>query len=319
MAASIPDQPMRNGCAANSAPLAPFADVLKARHRLLQAIRAFFCARDYLEVETPVRIPRPALENHIDAEPSGNCYLRTSPELHMKRLLASGYPRLFQLGPCFRKGERGARHNPEYSMLEWYRAGTDYQGILEETRELVRHVAQDVIGTTQLPGTHGPIDVAGEWELLSVREAFAQYAGWDPVAECDPQRFDLDLMDRVEPALPLDRPTVLIDYPAYLGALARRRPDAPELAERWELYLDGLEIANAYSELIDPVEQRARFKACAEGRASRGQEVYRVDEAFLSALEQMPSAGGIALGVDRLLMVLTGKRDLDEVLPFRSD
>lgn len=313
----MPDQ-NRIGAPA-SVPLDSFISMLQARHHLYQATRAFFCARDYLEVETPIRITRPALEDHIDAEPSGDAYLRTSPELHMKRLLAAGCPRLFQIGPCFRKGERGARHNPEYSMLEWYRAGVDYRSILEETRELIIRVARAVIGTTELPGAAGPIDVEKEWNILSVRDAFIQYAGWDPVAQCDPQRFDLDLMDRVEPSLPTDRPTVLIDYPAYLGALARRKPDVPELAERWELYIDGLELANAYSELVDPVEQRTRFEVCAKGRAARGQDVYDIDEAFMAALTNLPAAGGIAVGMDRLLMVLCGIRDLDRILPFRND
>ena len=313
----MPDQNARDG-RSDCSP-ASFAGILQARHRLLQAVRAFFCARDYLEVETPIRIPRPALEDHIDAEPAGKWYLRTSPELHMKRLLAAGYPRLFQLGPCFRKGEYGARHNPEYSMLEWYRSGVDYQSILDETRELIIGAAQAVIGSTRLPGASGPIDVAGDWLILPVREAFLMYAGWDPVKEMNPLRFDMDLMERVEPALPKDRPTVLMDYPVYLGALARRKPGAEELAERWELYVDGLELANAYSELIDPVEQRMRFELCAKGRASRGQEAYEPDEAFLAALSGMPEAGGIALGVDRLLMVLCGVRDLDQVLPFRKD
>ena len=313
----MPDATHRS--ASGAAPLASFADVLRARHRLLQAIRAFFCARGYLEVETPIRIPRPALEDHIDAEPSGRCFLRTSPELHMKRLLASGCERLFQIGPCFRQGEFGDRHNPEYSMLEWYRAGADYRGILEETRELVIHCAQEVTGKTVLPGTCGPIDLQAEWLLLPVRDAFLNYAGWDPVAACDARRFDEDLLDRVEPALPKDRPAVLMDYPSALGALARKKPGDPHVAERWELYLDGLEIANAYSELIDPAEQRLRFRLCAEGRAERGQTVYEMDEAFLEALEHMPPAGGIAVGVDRLLMVLCGCRSLDEILPFRND
>lgn len=284
-------------------PLSSKRDHLRLRSRTLLALRQFFHARDFLEVETPVRLPCPALETHIDAEPSGDWFLRTSPELHMKRLLATGYDRIFQIGPCFRRGERGDRHHPEYTMLEWYRTDTDYLGMLDDTQALL-----EAAGLPTRP-----------WEIIPVREAFTRWAGWDPTQTYDAARFELDLVDKVEPALPRDHAVVLIDYPAEAAALSRRKPGAPHVAERWELYLNGIEIANAYSELTDPAEQRARFDQAARDRAALGKPVYPLDEAFMAALEKgLPPCGGIALGVDRLVMVLAGADCLDAVIAFRE-
>lgn len=281
---------------------------LKIRSETLFAIRRFFHGRGYLEVETPVRLPAPALETHIDAEPSGDWFLRTSPEFHMKRMLAEGHDKIFQIGPCFRRGERGDIHHPEYTMLEWYRTGTDYLGILQETKELLAGVGVS----------------ANEWQIMTVSEAFQRHAGWDPSdpsdrsGSFDHARFDLDLVDKVEPSLPKDRPVVLIDYPIAAGAFARSKPGAPHLAERWELYLNGIEIANAYSELIDADEQIARLANIAQERKRLGKPVYPADEAFIAALKSgLPPCGGIALGIDRLIMVLTGATTLDQVITFR--
>lgn len=284
---------------------------LELRSRVLNAIRTFFLERGFVEVETPVRLPTPALELNIDAEPAGAAFLRTSPELHMKRLLAAGYDRIFQMGPCFRKGERGDRHHPEYTMLEWYRAKADYLDILHDTEALIGTLLALVPG----PSPAGSLPFL----RLGVREAFLEHAGWDPLAAYDADRFEHDLVTKVEPALPTDRPVVLMDYPAPAAALSRRKPGDPAVAERWELYMGGLEIANAYGELTDAAEQRARFEAWAAARKAAGREVYPLDEAFLGALGAgMPPAGGIALGIDRLMMALTGARSLDGVIAFRE-
>ncbi len=292
---------------------------LRARSKILRAIREFFSQRDFIEVETPVRLPAPALELHIDAEPSGDQFLRTSPELHMKRLLAGGVPRIVQMGPCFRRGERGALHNPEYTMLEWYRSHADYVDILADAKALIAFVAQDVLGSTDIQFRGRPIALLPVWETITVAEAFRQFAGWDPTEAFDADRFDLDLVDKVEPQLPRDVPVVLKDYPVEAAALSRRRDGTPPVAERWELYIGGLELANAYSELIDPAEQRARFEECRRRREALGKPVYPLDEPFLAAMEKgVPPCAGIALGVDRLVMLLTDAASLDDVMAFRE-
>lgn len=294
-------------------------ETLQLRSLLLNTIRGFFLQRDFIEVETPVRLPAPALERYINAIPSEDWYLRTSPELHMKRLLADGVAPIFQMGPCFRHGEQGTRHRPEFTMLEWYRTEADALDILADTEALIRHVA-GVIGAEQVSARTKGLDVEQPWLRLPVAEAFRQYAGWDPTTAFDQDRFDLDLVNLVEPALPMDRPVVLIDYPAEVAALARRKPDHPQLAERWELYLGGLEIANAFSELTDPTEQRERFETCALERAADGNDVYPIDRAFLAALDQgLPPCGGIALGVDRLMMALIGTDNIGDVLAFSNE
>ena len=295
----------------------PSARVLRARQQLFETIRRFFRERDFLEVDTPIRLRAPALEEYIDAIPADGAYLRTSPELHMKRLLAAGHERLFQVGACFRRGESGRWHLPEFSMLEWYRARADYRDILADTVELVTAVAASAGGGTVLQTPAGPVDVAVSWEKRTVDEAFRRHAGMGVEQALAEGEFERLLVDRVEPRLGQTRPTVLFDYPAALGALARAKPGRPEVCERWELYIGGLELANAYSELADASEQRRRFEQAASLRRKLGRPVYPVDEAFLQALEQgMPPAGGIALGVDRLLALVLGAGAIRDVVPF---
>ena len=287
--------------------------MLTARARIVRAIRQFFDSRGYVEVATPVRIATPAVETFIDALPSGAAWLRTSPELHMKRLVCAGMTQIYQLGACFREEERGDRHNDEFTMLEWYRAGADADAILLETVALLQHV----VATVAPEGL--PFTLTEPWVRLAVRDAFREHAGWDPVADYDQDRFDLDLINLVEPALPRERAVVLCDYPREAAALARCRRDREGdwVGERWELYLGGMELANAYTELTDPVEQRQRFEAANAERVALGREAYELDEPFLEALEEgMPACGGIALGVDRLVMLLTGARRIEQVRAF---
>ncbi len=294
--------------------------VLEMRACIRGAIRAFFDERGYLEVETPVRISPPALERYIDAEFSGDAWLRTSPEFHMKRLLAEGISRLYQIGPCFRRGERGDFHRTEFTMLEWYRVGADYRELLRETRELLGGVIRAATGSGGFDSAWGRVVVEGEWLEWSVAEVFSRWAGWDPVAEWDEERFERDLLFRVEPRLPRERPCVLIGYPAAAAGLARRSKEDPRLAERWELYLGGIELVNACSELTDVEEQRQRFAEWAEGRRREGRPVYSLDEGYLRALEKgLPACAGAAMGVDRLVMLLCGARTLAEVIPFPAE
>ncbi len=293
---------------------------LERRAHILAAVRNFFAGNGLLEVETPARIPVPALEQQIDAQPSGPAWLRTSPELHMKRLLAAGYENIFQVGPCFRQGEYGDLHNPEFCMLEWYRAHADYRAILADTQALVAAVARAVAGGDANGFVYRGrrIDLAQPWHVQTVAQAFLDAAGWDPTRAFDAERFEADLLGKVEPRLPPDRPSVIIDFPAQLAALARCRAGNPPVAERWELYIGGMEIANAFSELTDPAEQRRRFEVCAAARRAAGKTVYDLDHDFLAALENgLPACGGAALGLDRLVMLFSDAASLDDILPFR--
>ena len=277
---------------------------LKARAKIVAAVRAFFDGQGFVEVETPVRIAAPAPEPHIDCpvvpSPTGGepTYLRASPELQMKKLLAAGMDRIYQIGPCFRAGEKGRRHSPEFTMLEWYRANADYSDIARDAEELVAEVLRPR-GSAALP-------------RVTVREAYRRWAGWDPVEAWDQDRFDFDMATKIEPNLPKG-PLFLMDYPAPAASLARLKADDPRVAERWELYVDGLELANAFTELTDPVEQRRRFESARAERRALGEADYPLDEEFLDALARMPPSGGVALGVDRLVMLACGVRDISDV------
>lgn len=281
----------------------------------MAATRSFFAENGYLEVETPVRVKTPATEDHIDAESSGGGWLRTSPELHMKRMMCAGFGKIFQIGPCFRQGERGELHLPEYTMLEWYWSGAVSSDLIPESCALLRSVAGVAGG-----GPFGGVDLTAEPEIFTVRELFQEFAGWDPVEAFDEDRFDLDLVEKVEPELARESvPVVVKDFPAERAALARLQPENCRVADRWEMYLGGVEIANAYTELTDAAAQRKRFELCRERRRSRGQEVYPLDEEFLSAMKSgMPPCAGIALGMDRLLMRLTGAHHISEVVAFEE-
>lgn len=290
---------------------------LELRARVLAALGGFFRAQGFLQVETPVRVAAPALEDYIDAEPAGTAWLRTSPELHMKRLLAAGYERIWQVGPCFRLGEHGRRHRPEFTLLEWYRLQADWRDILADTAALLAAVARAATGSTTCRFRGRTLDLGAPWEEITVDEAFGRYAGVRVDDALTAGRFEEILVSRVEPRLGLDVPTVLCEYPLACSGLSRQIPGRPERVERWELYIAGLEIGNACSELVDEAEQRRRFAACAALRAAQGRSVYPVDEAFMAALAHgLPAAAGIAIGLDRLLMVLAGADAIDEVIAF---
>jgi elongation factor P--(R)-beta-lysine ligase len=308
---------------------------LEARAAGLRAVRAFFEAWRFLEVDTPSIVPSPGLDVHLDAfevrevaGPSfrGAGYLVTSPEYQMKRLLAGGVPRCFQLARCYRRGEVGARHNPEFLMLEWYRAFAGVDEVIADTEALVRHVALALTGRAELAVDGARVDLAGPFERLPVAAAFERYAGVAgdraiALATDDEDTFFRLLVDRVEPALAREpRPVFLVDYPTPFASLARARPDDPRVAERFELYAAGVELCNGFGELTDPVEQRARLERDQAERARRGKPVYPIDERFLAALEEgMPPSAGNALGVDRLLALCLGTDRIAGVLPFPID
>ena len=274
---------------------------LERRARILRTIRAFFDERGFVEVETPVRIAAPAPEAHIDcpvvpsADGAGRTtYLRASPELQMKKLLADGMPRIYQMGPCFREGEKGRRHNPEFTMIEWYRRDATYLDIARDAEELLAALFPE----------------KPSFRRLTVREAYRDYAGWDPWTDWNQDRFDFDMATKVEPNLSRT-PVFLMDYPPQAASLAKLRGD---VAERWELYVGGIELANCFTELCDGEEQRRRFLAAKAERRELGEADYPLDEEFLAKLPRIGSASGVALGIDRLVMLLCGASEIASVM-----
>ncbi|MFO1055710.1 MAG: EF-P lysine aminoacylase EpmA [Dongiaceae bacterium] len=322
---------------------------LLARNRMMAALRARFETLGFTEVETPALQVSPGLEPHLQAfatrlvGPNGaarTLYLHTSPEFACKKLLAGGEGRIFTFARVWRNAERSARHHPEFTMLEWYRAPGDYREIVEDCRILLRGVAE-ALGIAAYRQRGLACDPFAPWEEITVVEACRRHGGVDLLPSlADPDRPDRDrlaadaaaaglrvaaddgwsdiftklMVGRVEPRLGQAVPTVLLDYPAPEAALARRKPEDPRLAERFELYVAGLELANAFGELTDPVEQRARFLADQELKERLQGERYPIDEELLDALPRIGPAAGIALGVDRLAMLATGASRIEDVL-----
>jgi len=292
--------------------LARKKSLLLQRAAILQDVRAFFIERDYLEVETPHRIPANAPESHIDPVPSGDWALHTSPELAMKRLLAAGHEKIFQICRVWREGELGQYHLPEFTLLEWYRSGVDYHDLMDECTALF----QSIIPKGKLTLSGRGISLSAPWEQLTVAEAFSSYASMSLEQALEAGCFEEILTAEVEPNLGNAKPIFLTEYPAAMAALARVKPGDPRVAERFELYIDGLELANAFSELTDPFEQRKRFTADDERRRTAGKAPYPLPESFLAELSAMPEAAGIALGLDRLVMLMTGAEKIDDVVAF---
>ncbi len=306
--------------------------VLQLRAAVYRQIRDYFAARDVLEVETPMLSAAGNTEPNIEsfrcqfngpsAHRQGVRWLRTSPEFALKRLLAQGVGDCFELGRVFRDGEAGRRHNPEFTMLEWYRVGWDEQRLITETLDLL---------TTVLEAFSRPVAV----RRCTYRELFLQALGIDPfTADIDALRaplanvridghglgrddwLDLLLTHRLQPGFAHDCITVVCDFPSSQAALARIRPGDPPVAERFELYLGHNELANGYHELTDAVEQRARFERDQARRQARGQPFIAIDEPLLAALPSMPACAGVALGIERLLMWLANTDDIADVLAF---
>jgi lysyl-tRNA synthetase class 2 len=302
---------------------------LHRRARLAAATRGFFNARGYLEVQTPYAVPAPGEEVHVrpfQVQPSG-LYLHTSPEFAMKKLLAGGAGRIFQLARVWRDEPASPSHAPEFTMLEWYRPGATLDDLMDETAALLRAVLPPAV-------TWGGVTTSlAKFEHLTVAEAFFRFAGADVLATAGDAAglaaaagaslregegwedlFFRLLLERIEPQIGRAYPTFLTHWPAAQAALARRDPADPRVAERFELYCSGLELANAFVELTDPAEQRARF---AEDRARRhalhGPD-WPLDEDFLAAVARLPACAGIALGFDRLAMLATGAPRITDVL-----
>ncbi|MBI1245936.1 MAG: EF-P lysine aminoacylase GenX [Alphaproteobacteria bacterium] len=331
-------------------------DNLRTRQRVLRATRGFFENEGFDEVETPVLQVSPGLEPHLMAfqtvlrDPgerlTRRLYLHTSPEFAMKKLLAAGMPKIWQLAHCFRNSERSATHHPEFAMLEWYRANADYTALMADCEGLLR-AAASAAGIAKFQRGANASDPFAPFEKLSVAEAFARYCGLDLLAASpDPERpgDEINALDRlaaaarplnmvphagdrwddfffrlffehIEGKLGMVRPTILYDWPIAMAALSRAKPGDPRVAERFELYVCGVELANAFGELTDAAEQRRRFEADQELKAKLYRERYPVDEDFIAALMHgLPQSAGIALGFDRLVMLATGASHIEDTI-----
>lgn len=317
-------------------------DKLHARAAALGKLRAIFAARGFVEVETPLLVPSPGLEIHLEAVHAGGGYLITSPEYQMKRLLAAGFERIYQVCKCFRANERGAHHASEFTMVEWYRAFAGIEEIIDDTEQLVAEVVAAIADHPVARVGGRRIDVTPPWRRMTVRAAMQEWSGvhvdgaepaGDLVAAVRAAGIDVAdetawddaffaaFLARVEPAIAaLDHAIILEDWPAPLAALARRKDGDPKTALRFEAYVGGIELANAFDELTDATEQRARFGDDLRIRGERGRAIYPLDEKLLAALaEGLPPSAGIALGFDRLVMLATGADTIGDVLTFTAD
>ena len=293
---------------------------LKRRAQLIQAMRRFFIARDYVEVDTPLRLPVLIPEAHNEPLESGGHFLQTSPEICMKRLLAeAGCRKIFQICKCFRKNERGDRHIPEFTMLEWYRANCDYRSLMDECEDFISDVALALEHTGSISARGNSVNLEKPWQKLTVSEAFAQYAPVSMSRALKQNAFDKILCSYIEPQLGKKKPVFLYDYPVELGALARCKKENPALVERFEIYIAGLELANGFSELTDEPEQQKRFAAELQLIKKQGRTGAELPRKFLASLPRMPDSAGIALGVDRLAMVLLDAETIDRVVSFTPE
>ena len=320
--------------------------LLLARARITAALREFFAAHEFLEVETATLVASPGNETHLHAfaadlvTPAGareRRYLRTSPEFACKKLLAGGERRIFEFARAFRNRERGVLHHPEFTLLEWYRAHEPYDALMDDCAAILA-LAAKAAGSRRLSFRERAVDPFAAPERLAVAEAFARYARIDLLALLPPEPadrfaaaahaagirtaaddtwgdiFSRVLVERIEPQLGRERAAVLTEYPSVQSPLARPKPSDPRLAERFELYACGVELANGFAEFTDAREQRARLEAQMDEKERIYGERYPLDEDFLAALAAMPPASGVALGFDRLVVLATGAPRIDDVL-----
>ena len=306
------------------------AQLLESRSRIHAEVRAFFREQGFLEADTPLVVPCPGMEPYLDSFPVGTGWLRTSPELHLKRLLAAGFDRIFQMGPCFRAGDVGSIHREEFHMLEWYRVFADLNHLIDDLTRLLARLA---------PLSADPDYFATPPRVITCRQLFREYLDLELLTEPESLRaklhargisfdesddwdtlFFLLFLNFIEPHLGRTRPDIVINYPASQAALAKlaAEPDgALPVCHRFELYIQGMELANAFYELTDPDIQRTRFQEDRRRRMELGKVVYAIDEAFIAALASgIPPSAGIALGLDRLVTVVLGKTKLAEILPW---
>ncbi len=301
---------------------------LETRAKLLKTIRNWFDTQGFIEVETSILQFAPGMEAHLRAfrteklspelDRSTRLFLHTSPEFAMKKLLVAGLPKIFQICHCFRNAEGSSLHSCEFTMIEWYRANAGYRDIMDDCEKLIRQCARE-LGVKLLVNKGMTADPFADWERISVLEAYERYAGVsvnpDSAPEVWEELFYDTFLNTVEPRLGQGAPTILYDYPVSMAALSRPKPEDPRFAERFEIYVCGIELANAFGELTDPDAQRKRFEADLKLKKELYAEEWPLDEEFIAALEHgMPESGGIALGIDRLAMLLCGTDNIEDIL-----
>ncbi|MBN1551352.1 EF-P lysine aminoacylase GenX [bacterium] len=329
-------------------------DILKKRSEILHETRQFFYNRDFIEVETPSLVVSPGFEPTLqafrtkyfgmDRAIAKKMFLPTSPEFHMKKLLARGYEKIFQICRAYRNGEIGRYHNPEFTILEWYRANENYDSVMSDTENLISQVAENVSGTPLITTADNlKIDLSPPWNRMTVNEAWKTYCDIDLDAATSAkellaagrklgvQNLSLDddweilyfkiFLSTIEPHLGFPKPTILMEYPSVMAALARLKPEDPSVSLRFEIYIAGIELANAFDELTDIREQRQRFMQAQLAQKAMKTTIFPIDESLFKAMsEYFPKkAAGIALGIDRMIMLLTGRSSINDVIAFPFD
>jgi len=292
---------------------------LEIRSLVIQAIRDFFTLNHYLEVETPIRSPEIIPEAHICPLTTEECYLQASPELYMKRLLSKDFEKIFQICKCFRKNESGSHHLPELTMLEWYTKDNTYLDLMAQCKKLIKFIAARLGLKNQIKYQDEIIALDKQWHTITVEQAFEIFSDKSVDSALKDDSFDEIISSQIEPFLGNQTPAFLCDYPASLASLAKLKPENPEYAQRFEFYIAGIELANGFTELIDPVEQKLRFEKENHIRHFNNMQSLPMPDKFLKDLETMPECAGIALGIDRLVMIFCNTDSIDDVVAFTPE
>ncbi|MFN3410663.1 MAG: amino acid--tRNA ligase-related protein [Exilispira sp.] len=300
--------------------------VIKIRMGFLNIFRNYFQENDFLEVETPIRINYPAVESNIETFKSENRFLIASPEIQMKLLIMAGYEKIFQITHCFRKEHCSDIHQTEFTMCEWYRVNSSLNDLMNDCENLIKLEMDFMLKFFEKNNTY-EIDrksceqfykkIKFPFERIEISDIYLDLAGWNPTEIYDPQRFDIDMVTKIEPFLKTKSAVFLAGYPYYQASLSRLREGSNNVAERFELYFDGIEIANAFDELTDANIQETRFLEELKIRKEKNMNEYQIDKRFIENLRKgMPQTTGIALGFDRLLMVMIQKKSIEDVILF---
>ena len=300
--------------------------IIKLRMGFLENFRKFFISQDFLEVETPIRIKYPAPEANIETYKSEDRFLIASPEIQMKLLVMAGYEKIFQVTHCFRKEDCSDLHQTEFTMCEWYRVKASIYDLMDDCEKITKLQIDFILSSLEKEKTF-EIDkkkceeffnkIKFPFEKIEIQQIYKDLAGWDPVETYDPKRFDIDMVTKIEPYLKTKPAAFLIGYPYYQASLARLQDGSKGIAERFELYINGVEIANAFDELTDGIEQEKRFLEELLVRREKNMNQYEIDKRFIENLKKgMPKTSGIALGIDRFLMVLLCKNSIEDVILF---